>query len=93
MERGMAHGRVPIADGCVDKQALAAAAKSNRFCSRNNAAYQAVVHENEELKERNNTLNEANKKLNENNDILTEENSVNREMMLVIIIFLHVTTY
>jgi len=93
MERGMAHGRVPIADGYVDKQTLVATAKSNRFRSSNIAAYQAVVHENEELKERNDALNETNKKLNENNEILIEENSVNREMMLVIVIPLHVTAY
>ena len=40
MERGMAHGRVPIADGYVDKETLATTAKSNRFCSSNTAAYQ-----------------------------------------------------
>lgn len=89
----MAHGRVPIVDGCVDKQTLAATAKSNRFCSRSTTSYQAVVHEYEQLKERNDALNKTNKKLNENNEISIEENSVNREMMLVIIIPLHVTTY
>ena len=89
----MAHGRVPIADGYVDKQTTAATAKSNRFCSSNTTAYQAVVHENEQLKERNDALNETKKKLNENNEILFEENSINHEMMLVIIIPLHVTTY
>ena len=89
----MAHGRVPIADGYVDKQTLAATAKSNRFRSSNIAAYQVVVHENEELKDMNDALNETNKKLNENNEILIEENSVNREMMLVIVIPLHVTAY
>ena len=87
----MAHGRVPIADGYVDKETLATTAKSNRFCSSNTTAYQAVVHENEQLKERNDALNETNKKLNENNEILFE--SINREMMLVVIIPLHVTTY
>lgn len=73
MEWGTAHGRVPIA----------ATAKSNRFRSSNTTAYQGVVHENEQMKERNDALNEANTNLNENNEILVEESSVYREMMLV----------
>jgi len=79
----MAHGRVPIVDGCVDRQALAATAKSHRSSART-AAYQSMVHEYEQLKERNDALEQTNKKLNENNEILIEENGVNCELMLVI---------
>jgi len=83
MDHGMAHGRVPIADGCVDRQALAATAKSHRSSART-AAYQSMVHEYEQLKERNDALEQTNKKLNENNEILIEKNGVNRQLMLVI---------
>jgi hypothetical protein len=92
MERGMAHGRVPIGDGCVDKQALAATAKSRRS-SASTVAYQNMVDEYDELKERYDALHQTNKKLNENNEILFEENGVNRELMLVINITFHATTY
>ena len=51
----MAHGRVPIGNGCVDKQALAATAKSHRS-SASTAAYQNRVDEYEQLKERNDAL-------------------------------------
>jgi hypothetical protein len=92
MERGMAHGRMPIGDGCVDKQALVATAKSRRS-SASTAAYQNMVDEYEQLKERNEALERTNKKLNENNEILFEENGVNRELVPVINITFHVTTY
>jgi hypothetical protein len=92
MEREMAHGRVPIGDGCVDKQALALTAKSHRSSART-TAYQNMVDEYEQLKERNEALERTNKKLNENNDILIEENGVNRELMLVINITFHITSY
>jgi hypothetical protein len=82
IECGMAHGRVPIGDGCVDKQALAATAKARRSSSRT-AAYQNMLDEYEQLQERNDALEQTNKKLNENNEILIEENSVNRALMMV----------
>lgn len=92
MEHGMAHGRVPIADGCVDKQALAATSKSHRS-STSTAAYQAVVDDYEKLKERNDALDQTNKKLNDNNEIFIEENGVNRELLTVIYIQFHITTH
>lgn len=92
MERGMAHGRVPIGDGCVDKQALAATTKSRRS-SASTAAYQNMVDEYEQLKERNDALEQTNKKLNENNEILIEENGVNRQLMLVISNPFHLPVY
>ena len=92
MERGMAHGRVPIGDGCVDKQALAATTKSRRS-SASTAAYQNMVDEYEQLKERNEALERTNKKLKENNEILIEENGVNRELMLVMNILKQLTDH
>ena len=89
----MAHGRVPIADGYVDKQTLATTAKFNRFLLKQHSSLSNVVHENEQLKERNDALNETNKKLNENNEILIEENGVNRQLMLVISNPFHLPVY
>jgi cell division protein FtsB len=52
-----------------------------------------MVDEYEQFKERNEALERTNKKLNENNEILFEENGVNRELVPVINITFHVTTY
>ena len=77
------HGRVPIGDGCVDKQALSVIAKSH-CSSASTTAYQNIVDEYEQMKERNEALERTNKKLKENNEILIEEKGVNHELMLVI---------
>ena len=52
-----------------------------------------MVHEYEQLKERNDALEQTNKKLNKNNEILIEENGVNRQLMLVISNPFHLPVY
>ncbi|KAF0909497.1 hypothetical protein E2562_036641 [Oryza meyeriana var. granulata] len=76
MEGGFAHGRVPIADGVVDKETLIAA-KSSNIRSTNTAAYRTMVEENEQLRE-------TNQELNQTNELLIEENSVSHQMIMVI---------
>ncbi|CAN6290972.1 unnamed protein product [Urochloa humidicola] len=82
MENGLRHGRLPIADGAVDKENVRAVAKSNRLHSASNVAYLSAVEENEHLKETCQKLQQANAKLTETNEILTEENSVGRDLSL-----------
>ncbi|CAN6182328.1 unnamed protein product [Urochloa humidicola] len=82
MENGMRHGRLPIADGAVDKENVKAVAKSNRLNSTTNVAYLSVIDENEQLKEMCQQLQESNSKLQQTNEILTEENTVGRDLSL-----------
>ncbi|CAO2143485.1 unnamed protein product [Urochloa humidicola] len=82
MENGMRHGRLPIADGAVDKENVKAVAKSNRLNSTNNVAYLSAIDENEQLKEMCQQLHESNSKLQQTNEILTEENTVARDLSL-----------
>ncbi|CAN6215397.1 unnamed protein product [Urochloa humidicola] len=82
MENGMRHGRLPIADGAVDKENVKEVARSNRLNSTNNVAYLSVIDENEQLKEMCQQLQESNSKLQQTNEILTEENTVGRDLSL-----------
>jgi len=100
MEGGLPHGRVPIADGAVDKEEVRVVAKSNNLRPVNTASYRTVVDENDELKEMNKELREINRDLKQNNvelteknEILTEENSVNRDMIMVTFALVLITMY
>lgn len=66
--RGMAHGRVPIGDGAVEKTAVLRHAKSRRVIPVSPDRYEQVRKENDQLKE--------------NNEILHEENSIHRELLM-----------
>lgn len=80
MEGGLHHGRVPIGNGVVDRAEVLAAAKSKHVQpSISAAAYQSVVEENEHLRER--------------NESLLEENGVNRELILVIFVYIVAAAY
>jgi hypothetical protein len=72
MGRGMAHGRVPIGDGAIEKAAVLVHAPSRAVKPTNPNRYQSVLKENDQLKE--------------TNEMLVEENSVNRELVMVQII-------
>ena len=100
MEGGLPHGRVPIADGVVDKEEVRVVAKSNNLCPVSTASYRTVVDENDELKEMNKELREINRDLKQNNvelteknEILTEENSVNHAMIMVTFAPVLITMY
>lgn len=72
---GLRHGRVPMGNGAIDKQAVLAAAKSKRAePSLSTPAYQALVEENQHLRQA--------------NEILLEENGVNRDFMLVRVVYI-----
>jgi hypothetical protein len=71
MEGGLAHGRVPIADGAVDKENVIVVAKSNNLRPTNTASYRTVVDKNDQLKEMNEELRETNRDLKRNNDQMT----------------------
>jgi hypothetical protein len=66
----MAHGRVPIGDGAVEKVAVLRHAKSRRVLPVSPDKYEQVRKENVQLKE--------------NNEILLEQNSIHRELIMVI---------
>jgi hypothetical protein len=66
----MAHGRVPICDGAVEKGVVLRHAKSTRVIPISPDKYEQVRKENVELKE--------------NNEMLLEENSIHRELLMVI---------
>lgn len=66
--RGMAHGRVPIGDGAVEKGVVLRHAKSARVIPISPDKYEQVRKENVELKE--------------NNWMLLEENSIHRELLM-----------
>jgi hypothetical protein len=68
--RGMAHGRVPIGDGAVQKAAVLRHANSRRVMPISTDKYEQVKKENIQLKE--------------NNELLLEENSVHRDLLMVI---------
>jgi hypothetical protein len=67
----MAHGRVPIGDGAVEKAAVLRHANSRRVIPISPDKYEQVKKENVQLKE--------------NNELLLEENSVHRDLLMVII--------
>ncbi|RLN28765.1 hypothetical protein C2845_PM05G24110 [Panicum miliaceum] len=64
----MKHGRVPIGDGAVYKEAVLVHGKSVSFKPINPGDYERVLKENEQLKQ--------------TNVILLEENSVNRDLIM-----------
>ncbi|XP_062192780.1 uncharacterized protein LOC133896234 isoform X1 [Phragmites australis] len=70
----MPHGRVPIANGVIEKADILAAVKSNNVHI-SKIAHGSLVEENEQLKE-------TNEQLRQTNVLLMEENSVNRELIL-----------
>ncbi|CAN6347709.1 unnamed protein product [Urochloa humidicola] len=82
MENGLRHGRLPIADGAVDKENITAVSKSSRLHLASNVAYLSAIEENERLKETCEQLQQTNAKLTETNEILTEENSVGGDLSL-----------
>ncbi|XP_039809682.1 uncharacterized protein LOC120673068 [Panicum virgatum] len=66
--RGMKHGRVPIGDGAVYKEAVLVHGKSVPFKPINPDDYESMLKENEQLKQ--------------TNEILFEENSVNLDLIM-----------
>ena len=72
----MPHGRVPIANGDVEKADILVAVKSHNVHP-TKIAHGSLVEENEQLKE-------MNEQLKKTNVLLMEENNVNRELILVI---------